>query len=496
MGARSSSSSSPRSARDRRLTEGPILGALFRLAWPIMLSNLIQTLYNVIDTFWLGRLGREALAAPTLAWPLIFLVISFGAGLGVAGTALVAQYTGARRTEEADRAAGQALIFLLVVGALLGLGGYLAAELILGLMGPEPGVLELAAAYMRIIFASLPAMFAFFAFSALLQGWGDTFTPMKLSLISVGVNILLDPLLIFGMGPFPRWEVAGAAAATALSRAGAAIWGLYLLFSGRVGLALRPGHLRPDPGLLGQLARIGLPASLSQSSTALGFSVMMGIVARFGTATIGAFGVGNRVIGLATMPAMGLSRATATMVGQNLGGDRPDRAERAAWASIAVTSSLLLAAGVGAFLLRRELVRAFIADAEVIQRGAELFQVISFSLPFLGMLQAIIGAYQGAGHTLYSMLFSVVRLWVLRLPLAWLLSGAMGMGSDGLWWAMSLSNFGGALLALALFLTGNWKGKVIERLPAFAPAHAHRGARARTAEVDPSPGPDRGAPAP
>jgi len=445
------------------ILEGPIVRSLFTLAWPIMTSNLLQTMYNVIDTFWLGRLGREALAAPTLSWPLIFLVISLGAGLGIAGTALVAQYTGAGEEEEANHVAGNTLSFLLLFGLLLGVGGWLAAAPILRLMGAEPVVLRLATSYMRIIFASLPLMFAVFAFSALLQGWGDTITPMKLSLISVGLNILLDPLLIFGLGPFPQWGVAGAAVATVLSRGALAIWGVYLLFSGRVGISLKPSYLRPKMGIISRLVRIGLPASVGQAGTALGFSVLMGIVARFGTATIGAFGVGNRVIGLAMMPAMGLGQATTTMVGQNLGTDQKRRAEQIVWRSMGIGAAILSTAGLLSFIFRHDLIRIFINDPAVIARGAELFRLVSFSLPFVGILQVLIGTYQGAGRTLYSMLFSLFRLWVLRLPLAYLLSGHLGMGSDGVWWAMSLSNLGAALLAFGFFLTGNWKKRVIGR---------------------------------
>ena len=442
---------------------GPIVRSLFRLAWPIMLSNLLHTMYNLVDTFWLGRLGKEALAAPTLSWPVIFLVISIGAGLGIAGTALVAQYTGAREEEAAQDVAGNTLSFLLTIGLLLSLGGFLATEPILKLMGVEPEVLRLATSYMRIIFASLPAMFAFFGFSALLQGWGDTLTPMKLSLISIGLNTLLDPLLIFGWGPFPRWEVSGAAAATALSRGALAFFGIYLLFSGRVGISLKPGHLRPDRKRISQLVRIGLPASVGQAGTALGFSVLMGIVARFGTATIGAFGVGNRIISLVMMPAMGLGRATTTMVGQNLGSDQKRRAERVSWVSMGINAMLLTAMGLFSFAFRHDLVKIFIDDQAVIARGAELFRLVSFSLPFVGILQVMIGTYQGAGRTMYSMLFSLFRLWVLRLPLAYLLGGHLGLGSDGIWWAMSLSNLGGAGLAVGFFLSGNWKEKVIER---------------------------------
>lgn len=445
------------------IVEGPIIRSLFRLAWPIMASNLLLTMHNLVDAFWLGKLGKEALAAPTLAWPVIFLVLSLGMGLAIAGTALVAQYTGAREEKEANRVAGQTFTFLLGMGLVMSLGGYLATEPILRLMGVEPEVLRLATSYMQIIFASLPMMFVLFIFRALLQGWGDTFTPMKLFLFSVLLNMALDPLLIFGLGPFPRWEVSGAAAATALSRAVPAAYAIYLLFSGRAGLSLKPSYLRPDWRTIGRLVRIGFPASIGQGGTALGFSVLMGIVARFGTATIGAFGVGNRIISLVMMPAMGLGQATTTMVGQNLGRDQKERAGQIVWASMGINGMLLAAMGLCSFIFRADLVRVFIDDAAVIARGAELFRLVSFSLPFVGILQVMIGTYQGAGQTMYSMLFALFRLWALRLPLAYLLGDHLGLGSDGVWWSMSLSNLGGALLSLGFFLTGNWQRKIIRQ---------------------------------
>lgn len=450
-----------------QLTEGPIVKALFTLAWPIILSNIMETAYNIVDAFWLGKLGAEALAAPTLSWPIVYLMISLGIGMGIAGTALVAQYTGARDQESANHAAGQTLAFLLLLAMILSAAGYLSARYILSLMGAEPGVLEKATTYMRIIFIGMPASFSFFAFTALLRGWGDTVTPMKLSFAAVSMNIILDPLLIFGPSFFPQWGVSGAAIATVVSRSSIAVVGLLLLFSGRVGLKLKLAHLKPDLRMIKKIITIGVPSSIGQSGTALGFSVLMGIVAHFGTATISAFGVGNRIINVMMMPAMGLGQATTTMVGQNLGSDKRERAERIVWVSIAIVMALLLFVGVISFTFREGLIRIFIDDLEVMQRGGELFRLISFALPFFGLLSVMMGTFQGAGHTLYSMSFELVRLWALRIPLAYFLGWSLNWGSDGVWWSMALSNLGSGLFAFACFLKGGWKEKVIaERKPA------------------------------
>jgi putative MATE family efflux protein len=430
-----------------------------------MLSNLFQTVYNLVDTLWLGRLGKVAVAAPTIAWPLVFLVISLGAGVTIAGTALVAQYTGARRHEEANLAAGQVFTFTSILAVILAAGGAMAAHPLMVLMGAGPDLLEPAASYLRIIYAGIPAMFGMFIVTALLNGVGNTVTPMKLMGVSVVLNIVFDPLFIFGWGPFPAWGVAGAAVATILSRGIVAIYGIYLLFSGKVEIQLRLHHLRLHWETIKRIIVIGLPASLGQTGTALGFSIMTGILARFGTAVVSAFGIGNRIISIVTMPAMGLGQATATMVGQNLGAEETKRAERSAWTGMGISTAFLLAGSVAVYALRASLVRVFIDDPEVISLGAQMFAITAMAFPFMGILQVIIGTYQGSGHTVYSMFFSLFRLWGMRIPLVYFLGFTLAMGADGVWWAMFISNFGTAILSLGFFLSGNWKRRVIKGEP-------------------------------
>jgi putative MATE family efflux protein len=448
-----------------RLTQGPVARSLLLLAWPIMLSNLFQTVYNLVDTLWLGRLGKVAVAAPTIAWPLVFLVISLGAGVTIAGTALVAQYTGARRHEEANHAAGQVFTFTGILAVALAAGGVMAARPLMVVMGAGPDLLDPATSYLRIIYAGIPAMFGMFIVTALLNGVGDTVTPMKLMGVSVVFNIVLDPLFIFGWGPFPAWGVAGAAVATIISRGMIALFGLYLLFSGKVGIHVRPRYLRLHWETVRHILTIGLPASLGQSGTALGFSIMTGILARFGTAVVSAFGIGNRIISIMTMPATGLGQATATMVGQNLGAEKKRRAERSAWTGMGISTAFLLSGSVAVYFLRASLIRSFIADPEVIALGAQMLAITAMAFPFMGILQVVIGTYQGSGHTVYSMFFSLFRLWGMRIPLVYFLGFTFAMGADGVWWAMFISNFGTSVLSLGFFLSGNWKHRVIKEAP-------------------------------
>jgi putative MATE family efflux protein len=455
----------PSGTQRSALVSGPITKSLLRLAWPVMLSNLFHTLYNLVDTLWLGRLGTAHVAAPGISWPVIFMGISIGAGATIAGTALVAQYTGAGRPREADRAAGQVFAFTGLLALVLATLGAGAAHWILRVMGAGPELLPLATTYMRTVMAGIPAVFGLFVANALLTGIGDTITPMRLMAVSTAINVLLDWLLIFGIGPFPAMGVFGAAVATISSQGLVAAFAFYLLFSGRLRVRLHWRDLRLRWATVRQIVAIGGPASFGQAGTALGFTIMTGILARFGTPVVSAFTIGNRIISIVLMPAMGLGQATATMVGQNLGAEQPSRAGRSAWVGMAISTAILLTASILVYVFRADVVRVFLDDPEVIAIGAQMFALTAMAFPFMGILQVCIGTYQGSGHTVYSMLFALFRLWGLRIPLVWYLGMARGMGPDGVWWAMFASNFGASIVSLATFLTGNWKHRVIKEAP-------------------------------
>lgn len=432
-----------------------------------MISNLLQTVYNFVDRFWLSKHSTASLAAVGLSWPLIFLALSIGSGVTIAGIALVSQYTGAQRHEEANVAAGQVLSFTTGLSIVLAIAGYFAARPILMLMGPEPALIDAGTTYLQIIYAGTPLMFSTFIVTALLNGVGDTVTPMILMAGSVLLNVALDPLFIFGWGPFPAWGVAGAAAATVISRGILALVGFGLLFSGRLGLHVRPRHLRPRWEEIRRIVSIGGMASVGNAGTALGFAVMNGALARIGTAAISAFVIGNTFISIVLMPAMGLGQATATMVGQNLGAEKKDRARGSAWAGIWLSTAILTAAAVIVIVARSSLIRIFSNDPEITRIAYEMFVLVAFAFPFMGVIQVVAGVYQGSGHTFYSMFFGLFRLWALRVPLVFVLPFVLGMGATGIWWAMLASNLGTAAVSLGFFLSGNWMRRVIrQRVPA------------------------------
>lgn len=451
--------------RPNDLTTGPITRSLLKLAWPVMLSSLFQTLYNFADRLWLGRWGTVGIAAVQISFPLIFLMISMASGITVAGMALIAQYTGADRKEDANLAAGQVLMFSAVLSVMLSIIGYFTAGPIMSLMGAEPALATAATMYLKVIFIGVPLMFSTFLFTAMLTGIGDTVTPMVMMAVSVGVNIVLSPFFIFGWGPFPEWGVTGAAVATVLARGLVALVGFYLLFSGKLGIHIRLSHLRPRWGLIRQIASIGSMSSIGQMGTALGFTIMNGALVRLGTAVVNAFGIGTAFISIALMPAMGLGQATATMVGQNLGASKPERARRVAWAGMLISTLILVAAAALVIPFRSHLILLFMSDPEVLAIGVNMLLLVSFAFPFLGIIQVMTGVYQGAGHTAYSMFFGLFRLWVLRIPLIYLLAYVLDWGASGVWWAMFWSNMGTTLVAVGFFLTGNWAHQVIKTAP-------------------------------
>jgi putative MATE family efflux protein len=453
------------SRRPDDLTSGPITRSLLRLAWPVMLSNLFQTLYNFADRLWLGRWGTVGIAAVQVSFPLVFLTISVASGITVAGMALIAQFTGANRQEDANLAAGQVLVFTAVLAAALAVVGYFAAGPVMSLMSPEPDLIEAATTYLRVIFLGAPLIFSTFLFAAMLNGVGDTVTPMLLMGVSVVANIVLDPFLIFGWGPFPEWGVFGAAVATVLSRGLVALAGFYLLFSGKLGIHIRVSHLKPRWGLIRQITSIGGMASFGQTGTALGFAVLNRALAWLGTPVISAFGIGTSFISLVLMPAMGLGQATATMVGQNLGASKPERARRVAYDGMLISTLILVAAAALVIPFRSHLIQVFMSDPEIVKIGMRMLLLVGFAFPFMGIIQVLIGVYQGSGHTAYSMFFDLFRLWGLRIPLIYLLAYVLSWGSNGVWWAMFWSNMGTAMVCLGCFLTGNWARRVIKPIP-------------------------------
>lgn len=448
------------------LTGGSISKSLFYLSLPIVITNLLQVGYNLADTFWLGRYSTESLAAISLGFPLVYLFISLGLGLTVAGSVLVAQNTGADKTRQAEYAASQTLTFTLLAGLAIGALGFLFIDELLGVFGAAPTVLALATAYMRVIAVGLPFLFGFTAFIALMRGAGDTLTPMAVMFGTVVVNVALDPLLIFGVGPFPELGIEGAAVATVFARGAAMTVGIWLMVRGSHGIQVHVGDLRPDPGYVKKLLVIGAPASLENTGRAVSVNAVLLIVTLFSTPVVAAFGVGVRVFSMIFMPAIAIDRGVETMTGQNIGAGELGRVS--ATNRFAAKASFLILTGLGVvtFAAAPDIVRAFDSTPAVVAEGATFLRWIAPTFGFVGILRAYSGGFRGAGKTLTAAVIAVVLFGFIRLPVAYVASQGLVpldvwiFGTEtpeGIWLGFALSGVVAAVVAAVWFERGTWR---------------------------------------
>ncbi|WP_253737616.1 MATE family efflux transporter [Halohasta salina] len=451
------------------LTEGGILKPLVYLSLPIVVTNLLQTAYNLADTFWLGRYSTEALAAISFGFPMVFLLISLGMGLSVAGSVLVAQHTGAGETDQAEYAASQTVTFAVVGSLLLGLASYPLIEPFLALLGASPEVLPGATAYMEVIALGLPFMFGFFVFISLMRGAGDTITPMVVMFGTVVINVVLDPFLINGwaIGPvaFPELGIEGAAIATVFSRSLAMIVGIGIMLSGRRGIRINAVDMWPDGEYLRKLLRIGVPASIEGTGRALSINALLVVVGLFSTAVVAAFGIGTRVLSVIFLPAIAVARGVETMAGQNIGAGNYDRAEAANYLAAKGLFAVLGFVGVLIFLVPTPIVSVFTDDPAVLSEGSTLLRYVALSFGFTGIMRAFTGGFRGAGKTLVAAAIAILTLGGIRLPVAYVASqyrlpipyAELVYGVEGIWTAFFVSNVAGAVIAWLWFRRGTWR---------------------------------------
>jgi len=442
------------------ILEGAMPKVILTLAAPIMFNNLVQTLYGLADTYWVSKLGTTQMASMTLVFPILFLTLSFGTGINVAGTALISQYIGSNKEQDAKRIATQMFSFSIILSIVLSIIGYFSTPYIVKAMGGEGFVFTYSTQYLSIMFWEIPAMFLFLVYTSIKQGQGDTVTPMVLNVSGVVLNIILDPIFIFtfGMG------IKGAAIATILSRTIFSLYAIYTLFAHKDGIYLNKNNLKLEKRTLGEIIKIGLPASLGQSAAAFGFIILNSFVISYGENTLAAFGVGNRINSLVLMPVMGIGNALATIIGQNLGANQKDRTKLAFKTAINLSTIFMVAGGVIMFTTSSTIVSIFIKeDPEVFKQATDYLKLISASLPLMGFFQVFVGTFQGSGHTVYAMMMEMGRLWCLRIPLIILFKNYTTWGSSGVWYAMVLSNASICVFGLLVYLSGKWEKQVIKQ---------------------------------
>ncbi|MBS3775930.1 MAG: MATE family efflux transporter [Bacteroidales bacterium] len=438
------------------LTRGNEGKLILRFALPMLLGNVFHQLYNIIDSIIVGNyIGKEALAAVGASFPVIFVFFSLVLGITSGSTVVISQYFGAGEDEKVKRSIETLLIFLFFssIGISI-LGIRFSREIFLLLRLPEE-VIPMAEQYLKVFFGGVIAFFGFMGISASLRGLGDSMTPLYFLIISTVFNIGFDLLFVIGFG----WGITGVAFASIIAQGGAFVTAIFYLNKTHQIIQLSLFKLRFDKSLFRKTLRIGLPTGIQQTVIAAGMMALVWIVNDFGTNVIAAYSVAARVNSLATLPAMNFANALATFVGQNLGAKKEFRVKPGYIATLKMSSVVSITVTLVVVMFGDFIMGLFTEDPQVIQVGREYLTIVgSFYLIFSAMFSTS-GVLRGAGATLIPMITTILSLWAIRIPGAYLLS--QRFGETGIWWAIPIGWFMGLLMSYAYYLTGKWKNKVV-----------------------------------
>ena len=442
-------------------TEGPIGRALLLLAVPMVLETVMESVFALTDVFWVSRLGPAAVATIGFTESVLTLVYTVGLGLGFGVTAMVARRIGEKDPDGAARTAFHAILLGVGVAAALAVAGGLWAEEILGLIGASAEVVRAGSGYTRIMLVGNATVLLLFLLNAAFRGAGDAVIAMRVLWLANGINIVLDPALIFGWGPFPEIGLEGAAVATNVGRGVAVLVQVATLVwsSGRLRLERR--HLRFQPALLAQLVRLSGTGVLQIFVATSSWIVLTRILASFGTLPVAGYTVALRIVIFALLPAWGLSNAAATMVGQSLGAAKPERAERAVWMAGVADMVVLGLTGLLFILFAPPLVGFFTTDPEVLRWGVLCLRIVGIGFPFYALGMVLVQSFNGAGDPWTPTLVNLGCFWILELPLAWLLSHGLGHGPVGVFVAIALAESSLAVVSALVFRRGRWKTKQV-----------------------------------
>lgn len=453
------------------LTQGDIFRNLITFSLPLFIANLLQTTYNIVDTIWVGRLGSTSLAAVSMSFVIVFVVFSVVMGITAATAALVAQHFGARKREMAPVISANSFTFATMVSLLLTTLLLFTNRHVLTFLGTPEEAMPEAVAYLNIILLGMPLMYGFFVVASILRGAGDSVTPMKFMIATNLLNLVADPLLIFGIGPLPALGVVGAAWATVLSRGFALIWGLVHMQK-VASLRMSWSHFRPNWDLVARLSRIGFPAAVGGILTSLAATALIALVAPFGTVPVAAHGIGLRIDSLIIMPAVALGMGAAVVIGQNLGAGERERAYSGGLLAQKLITASMTVVGILLFLGAPWVVAVFSpGQHEVIAMGTTYLRIISLSYGFFGLIITTLRTLEGAGDTVATMTLTFIVLWIFRLPLAYYLSRGRGLGAPGVWSGVLAGNLLGGMAMHGYFRLRWWMNRVVvRRVPGPPPA--------------------------
>ncbi len=434
---------------------------LFRLSWPVLVSMLVHFSYNIVDTIFVARLGAEYVAAVTYCFPILFVIFSVAQGLAIGTTALIAQYTGAGNKRDASNTAEHSLLLAIIIAVVITILIITFQRSIFGLMGATQDILSITLQYSTIIFGAFSVVFIAFICNSMLRGVGDMKTPMRALVASSLLNVVLDPLFIFGIGPFPMMGIRGAAVASVISRVFMVCYVLFHLFRRQTQIVLSPRYFRFNKRIFKRLMEVGFPASIASTLTALGNTILMRVVSMYGAMAVAAWGIIIRLDSIIMLPLIGIGTATVTIIGQNLGAGNIKRTNEIARFSLILAT---LCAGVLALLLwfnSEFLIKVFVDNVEVLEFGRGFFSVMVFGYPLFGFMYTSVSILQGSGHLKPVVIATILR-WGSVLGLSCSLRGVLKNNYHGLFYIILFGiGLAAAYLAMEL-LKGKWRKPVIK----------------------------------
>jgi putative MATE family efflux protein len=447
-----------------------VLRRLITLAWPIVLAFMMQTSYNLVDIFWVGKLGATAIAAVSLAGNFFYIILALGQVIGSGTVALVAHSFGARLIDRANSVARQSLSLAFIIAFLIGILGLLFSRQIMYFLGGRDTVLALSTDYLRIVSVGFFFQLLSFSINYIFRGAGDMKIPMLIMLIATAINLILDPLLILGIGCFPRLEVQGAAIATTIAKCASFVVGFVILLRGKSGMKLIMSmSWYPEWNIVKKIFSVGIPVGISYGLMATSIMVVFGIVAGFSEYALAALGIGTRIFQFASLPVVGIGVATTTLVGQSLGARNSKDATRVGNTALRLSIAVMILFIVLFLVSARNLLTLFTQNTQTIGYGVTFIHTVAFYLIFVGISTSLTGVYRGAGYTVPPMVAGIIKV-LLLYGLAVLVSRILRMGVTGVWWSMLVA-YGIESAVMALwYKKGTWRAKGLALLKSIPDA--------------------------
>ncbi len=435
-----------------------MLKILYSLAIPIIISNLLQTTYQLIDTFWVGRIGSNAVATISISYPILFLMLTLGSGLAIAGTILVSQYKGKNDTDSVNYISSQTIVSIVIIAVSIAIIGIFLSPIFIKIMGANKEIFKIAVSYLQLSFIGGIFVFTFMVFQSLLQGVGVVKPQTLIILAAVCLNAFLDPLFIFRL----KLGVNGAAIATIITQGLAATTGLIILYTGKYEIKIILKNLKFDLNIAKKIIKLGIPISIEYSSRALCMVIITAIVSSFGTNALAVYGIGIRLFTFVVLIGVGFATATSTLVGQNFGANNIKKAYNISKTSILNSLVIFFFLGLLSFMFSSNIASLFIPnDSIVIQETSLFIKILSFGFIALGIQIALNGIFKGSGNPIISMGLTILTMWILRAPLAFIISKFILKSEIGIWLSFPISNYVATIIGLIIFSKRKWMQKRI-----------------------------------